>query len=75
MSISLLRVESGMHFPTDIAMGAMLGATAGTVVPLAHHRFGIDSRQARSLRWGWLGIGGGCLIALLLTPPTSPWVD
>jgi len=75
MSTSLLRVEAGMHFPTDIAMGAMLGATAGTLVPLAHQGFGNDPRQAQSLKWGWLGIGGGCMIALLLTPPTSPWVD
>jgi membrane-associated phospholipid phosphatase len=74
-SISLLRVEAGMHFPTDVGMGAVIGATAGTVVPLAHEGFHLTLRQSRSLTWGWLGIGTGCLVALLLTPPTSPWFD
>ena len=75
LSSSLLRVDAGMHFPTDAVMGAALGAAAGTAVPLIHAGFRIDPAQGRSLKWGWLGFGGGCLAALLVTPPTSPWID
>jgi membrane-associated phospholipid phosphatase len=75
MSTSLLRVDAGMHFPSDAVAGAAVGAGTGTLVPMLHRRFKLGPGEGRALRWGWLGVGSGSLLALLLTPPTSPWID
>ena len=34
--MSVLRVRSGMHFPTDVLVGAAIGAAIGIVVPSLH---------------------------------------
>lgn len=34
--MAVLRVRSGMHFPTDVLVGAMVGAAIGIVVPALH---------------------------------------
>lgn len=36
--VGVLRVAAGRHFPSDVAMGALAGFGAGTVVPLLHAR-------------------------------------
>jgi membrane-associated phospholipid phosphatase len=75
-STGLLRVESGQHFPTDVAAGALLGGTAGAGLALLH-RSKEPVRGDRGAAWrsGLLGVSAGVGLALLLTPPTSPWID
>lgn len=75
MSASLLRVEAGMHFPTDAIGGAAIGTAAGVFVPLVHQGFRFESGQGRAFRWGLFGVASGSILAVLLTPPTSPWID
>lgn len=36
--VALGRVEGGMHFPTDVLAGALLGGTVGFLVPYLHRR-------------------------------------
>lgn len=72
---SLLRVEAGEHFPSDVAAGAVLGSGIGLGVALLHaNAEGMDV-DGKSLRNGFLGMAVGAVAAFLLTPPTSPWVD
>lgn len=39
-AVGLLRYQAGMHFPTDILMGASVGAALGYLVPYIHTRNG-----------------------------------
>lgn len=68
----LLRVESGQHFPTDVAAGSILGAASGAGFALLHRDRGMPPARWRP---GLLGVAAGVGVALLLTPPTSPWID
>jgi membrane-associated phospholipid phosphatase len=34
--VGYLRYEAGMHFPTDILVGALVGGTIGHVIPWLH---------------------------------------
>ena len=56
-AVALLRVESGQHFPTDAAAGALVGTAAGWLVPRMHRR---SSGRAEGIRVvllpGWAGI-------------------
>jgi membrane-associated phospholipid phosphatase len=37
-AMALLRIYAGRHFPTDVAVGALVGTTIGITVPLLHRR-------------------------------------
>jgi membrane-associated phospholipid phosphatase len=37
-AVALLKIEAGYHFWTDVAAGALVGASIGTLVPLLHTR-------------------------------------
>lgn len=37
-AVALLKIEAGYHFWTDVAAGALVGASIGTLVPLLHER-------------------------------------
>jgi membrane-associated phospholipid phosphatase len=71
---SLLRVESTLHFPTDVAAGAALGMTSGAGLALLRAERG-EGPRSRALWAGVAGMAVGSVIAFLLTPPTSPWID
>jgi membrane-associated phospholipid phosphatase len=36
IAVAALRVESGMHFPSDVIVGALMGSAIGIVVPALH---------------------------------------
>lgn len=36
LGVGLLKIEAGYHYPTDIAAGALMGASIGALVPLLH---------------------------------------
>ena len=72
-STSLLRVDAAQHFPTDIAAGFLLGGTVGT--GLVALRVPAGEGASRALLTGLAGAAVGTVIAFLLTPPTSPWVE
>ena len=72
---SLLRVKGQGHFPSDVVAGGLWGGTAGTAVVLL--RGGPAAPGDRGKAWlrSLLGVAAGSALALLLTPPTSPWID
>ena len=39
LSIGMLKIHAGYHYPTDIAAGAIAGSSIGVLVPLLHRRF------------------------------------
>lgn len=57
---SALRVEAGVHFPSDVVAGAGLGILTGVAVPLAH-RGGATLPTSRA----WLEVAGGALAGTL----------
>ncbi len=38
VTVGILRVEAGKHFPSDVLVGAVIGASAGIIVPALHRR-------------------------------------
>lgn len=36
IAVAILRVEAGMHFPTDVIVGALMGSACGIVIPSLH---------------------------------------
>ena len=36
LTVGLLKIRAGYHFPTDIAAGAVVGVSVGTLIPLLH---------------------------------------
>lgn len=36
LGVGLLKIEAGYHYPTDIAVGALVGASIGVLVPVLH---------------------------------------
>jgi membrane-associated phospholipid phosphatase len=64
-STSLLRVDAGKHFPTDVMGGALIGTGAGVGMSLLHR-----PRSSPGSNWvpGLLGVATGTLLAFLLTP-------
>lgn len=39
VAVGLLKIDAGYHYPTDIAAGAIAGASIGALVPLLHRAF------------------------------------
>ena len=37
-AVAVGRVAAGRHFPSDVVVGALLGSTTGSLLPLAHAR-------------------------------------
>lgn len=70
----ILRVDAGMHFPTDVVVGSLLGAATGVGIAALNHSDGAGSEGA-ALRNCLLGAAAGTVIAILFTPPASPWVN
>jgi membrane-associated phospholipid phosphatase len=52
-----LRVHAGQHFPTDVAVGSLLGLGSGVAVPLLHH----GATPLPSTR-AWLQTSAGMLV-------------
>ncbi len=67
---SLMRVEAGLHFPSDVTAGALIGTAAGTAVPLLHGYDGGTGPAARAPAKSWwasaLGLAGGVLAVVLV---------
>jgi membrane-associated phospholipid phosphatase len=40
VTVGILRVQSGKHFPSDVMAGAIIGAATGIVIPALHRRRG-----------------------------------
>jgi membrane-associated phospholipid phosphatase len=70
----ILRVDAGMHFPTDVVVGSLLGAATGVGIAALNHSDG-DGSEGAALRNCLLGAAAGTVIAILFTPPASPWVN
>ena len=66
MSVAALtayaRVAAGRHFPSDVIVGAVVGAAIGHLVPRSH-RLGVDM-QVQILNRGYDGIGLGVRIPM-----------
>ena len=66
MSVAALtayaRVAAGRHFPSDVIVGAVVGAAIGHLVPRSH-RLGVDM-QVQILNRGYDGIGLGIRIPM-----------
>lgn len=72
----ILRVESTQHFPTDVLVGSLVGVAAGTAAALLDGESTGTAEETRSALFaGAGGVGLGIVLALLFTPPTSPWVN
>ena len=56
------RVAAGRHFPSDVIVGAIVGAAIGHLVPRSH-RLGVDA-QVQILNRGYGGIGLGLQIPM-----------
>lgn len=67
---ALLRIDGGMHFPSDVAAGAGVGCAAGVLVSWVH-----GGGETHGLLEELAGVAAGVGLALLFTPPTSPWVN
>lgn len=37
-TVGFLRIESGMHFPTDVLVGAVVGSAVGYIIPALHKK-------------------------------------
>ena len=70
----ILRVRAGMHFPTDVVAGSVLGLATGLGIA-ALNRPDTEGSTGAALRNCLLGAAAGTVIAILVTPPASPWVD
>ena len=68
------RVHAGMHFPTDVVAGSVLGLATGIGIA-ALNRPDAVRNEGVALRNCLLGAAAGTVIAILFTPPASPWVD
>ena len=68
------RVQAGMHFPTDVVAGSVLGLATGIGIAALNRPDAVGNEGA-ALRNCLLGAAAGTVIAILFTPPASPWVD
>jgi membrane-associated phospholipid phosphatase len=67
-----MRVEGGVHFPSDVIAGGLIGTSCGVAVPLLHRYFDAGGRTAprpSARAWGeaiaglLAGVGAGILAA------------
>jgi len=75
-SASVLRVEAGQHFPTDVLVGTGIGIAGGVTIPLLH-RYVIGNEPAPSpSRDSWLaaaaGMAAGTVAVLLVNAAVGP---
>jgi membrane-associated phospholipid phosphatase len=70
----ILRVDAGMHFPTDVVVGSVLGLATGIGIAAFNHPH-TEGNTGAALRNCLLGAAAGTVVAILFTPPASPWVD
>lgn len=73
---SVLRVEAGQHFPTDVLAGAGIGVAGGVTIPLLH-RYVISGERAPSpSRNSWLaaaaGMAAGTVAVLVVNATVGP---
>jgi membrane-associated phospholipid phosphatase len=68
----ILRVQAGMHFPTDVVAGSLIGLATGVGIA-ALNRPDSAGNKGAALRNCLLGAAAGTVIAILVTPPASPW--
>ena len=55
---ALMRHQAGMHFPSDLVLGAGLGALTGILVPALHKNKSIDDRMTLTPYFGGGSTGG-----------------
>lgn len=72
-STSLLRVDATQHHPTDVLGGFLLGGAVGTGMVVL--RVPAGEGTSRAMISGLAGVAVGTVLAILLTPPSSPWVE
>lgn len=61
-TVGYLRFSSGVHYPSDVLVGAAVGAAVGYLVPRMHRRSGPAEEDMLSLRIG-PGPGGGIALS------------
>ncbi len=73
---SVLRVEAGQHFPSDVAAGAGIGIAGGVTIPLLHRYVITNERAPSPGRGSWLaaagGMAAGTAVALLVNATVGP---
>jgi membrane-associated phospholipid phosphatase len=59
---ALMRHQAGMHFPSDLALGAGLGALTGILIPAIHKNRSADDRLSIAPYFGNGSKGGISLV-------------
>ena len=72
---SLLRVEAGQHFPTDVVAGSAIGAAGGIVVPLLHRYTSSEGRAPMPSKKSWLASAAGAVVGTGLVIAVDEWAD
>ncbi len=57
-AVASMRVAAGMHYPSDVLAGALLGASVGLLVPSLHRREGSPALTGVAAAPGLLTLGG-----------------
>jgi len=60
IAVAMLRVQAGMHFPTDVIVGALMGSAFGVVIPALHRNRALSNIAIAPLT---LREGGGLAIS------------
>lgn len=73
---SILRVDAGQHFPSDVVVGACIGVAGGVAVPLMHRYVAGGARAPAPARSSWVAAAGGMAagtgVALLFGAVVGP---
>jgi membrane-associated phospholipid phosphatase len=73
---SVLRVEAGQHFPSDVIAGGCIGVAGGVTIPLLHRYVVAGERAPSPSRASWLaataGMAAGTGVALLVNALAGP---
>jgi hypothetical protein len=62
MATGALRVEAGMHFPTDVIVGGIAGMGLGIAVPELHRVVPLPPVRLGLVPCGTPGSGGWCAV-------------